>query len=340
MRSLRRNLEVQLDTPWLLTSRRTLIADELFRHMDDHRACLEEEEGLPQDLAWAEAWAAFGDLKAVAGDFLAQHRLEAYAFYAAFVALFAGLLWPLPTVLNFWITGDPAAMQAHFTWGHLGNRLLVTWEIFWLFVLVRTAHCAARGPVGRWTVIGLLFPGYVILGVLTPYLLSYVAYTAAGYQWFDPKLMAGWVGLIQANSPAWLLSDSRGIETFIVTNIIAIYLIRAYTVEGCWKGRDWPQLLIMSLLLIMGLMLFVDVAPERIQQLTLMTRNVENWAGAGLGDRVLAVGLSILKHLLLVGYFVGSLRAADALYGAVVRTQTRNRSRQAMLDGDMASELA
>lgn len=334
MRSLRRNLEVQLDTPWLLTSRRAIIADELFRHMDDHRACLEEEEGLPKDVAWAEAWAAFGDLKAVAGDFLDQHRGEAYLFYTAFIFLFAGLLWPLPSVFNYWITGESGPVTHAFTWAAMGHRLLVTWEVFWLFVLVRTAHCTARGPVGRWSVIGLLFPGYVLLGVLTPFILTEVFQSSLGapwLQWFNPDWMRGWVGLLQANAPGWILSDSRGIETFIVTNIIAIYLIRAYTIEGCWKGRDWPQLLSMSLLLIMGLMLFAEVAQDRVQYLTLVTRNVEDWAGALMFDRVLAVALSILKHLLLVGYFVGSLRAVEALYGYLVRTRIRHEERRQAL---------
>jgi|GEM_PF-3872590 len=334
MRSLRRNLEVQLDTPWLLTSRRAIIADELFRHMDDHRACLEEEEGLPKDAAWAEAWAAFGDLKAVAGDFLDQHRGEAYLFYAGFILLFAGVLWPLPGVFNYLITGESAPVTQAFTWSAFGLRLLVTWEVFWLFVLVRTAHCAARGPVGRWSVIGLLFPGYVLLGVLTPFILTYLFYSSLGapwLQWFNPQWMRGWVGLLQTNAPGWILTGGVGVESFIVTNIIAIYLIRAYTIEGCWKGRDWPQLLSMSLLLIMGLMLFADVAHTRISELTLITRNVEQWAHAGMFDRFLAVALSILKHLLLVGYFVGSLRAIEALYGYLVRTRIRLEERRQVL---------
>lgn len=330
MRTLRRNLEVQLDTPWLLTSRRMLIADELFRHMDDHRASLEQEEGLPQAAAWAEAWAAFGDLKGVAGEFLAHHRAEAYLFYAAFVALFAALLWPLPSLINCWFTGDAVSVLNQFSAPALGHRLLVTWELFWLFVLVRTAHCTARGPVGRWTVIGLLFPGYVLLGVLTPFLLTYLFYSsldAPWLQWFNPHWMRGWVGLLQANAPGWLLSTSASIESFIVLNIIAIYLVRAYAIEGCWKSRDWPQLLTMSLLLIMGLTLFFEIDVQRMQQLAAITRDVDAWTLATPLLQGQAIALSLLKHLLLIGYFVGALRATDALYGALLRIQQRQRTR-------------
>lgn len=324
MRSLRRNLEVQLDTPWLLASRRELIAEELFRHLDDHRSCLEEEEGLSKNAAWAEAWASFGDLKAVAGDFLAQHRLEAYAFYAAFVALFAGLLWPLPSLLNWWFTGNSASVLNQFTGPAFGHRLLVTWELFWLFVLVRTAHCAAQGPARRWSVIVLLFPGYLLLGVLTPFLFTYMFQSSLGapwLSWFNPDWMRGWVALLQTSAPGWILSNEAGRESFIVLNIIGIYLIRAYAIEGCWQGRDWPRLLVMSLLLILGLTLFFDTATVR--QLNEVARDVHAWTLAGTQMKSMAMGLHILKHLLLVGYFVGTLHAMDALYGWVVRWRKR-----------------
>ena len=328
MRSLRRNLEVQLDTPWLLTSRRQMIAEELFLHLNDHRDCL-EEEGLPKDVALAEAWAQFGDLKALAGEFLTQHRLEAYAFYATFVVLFAGCLWPLTTLVSYLFSGDTQPLATALTWGAFFQRLLVTAELFWLFVLVRTAHCTSTSAARRWVIIGLLFPGYLILGVLTPFLLSGMFYyssqanNAPWLHWFHPQWMKSWISLLLASplAPSWMLSTEAGRESFVVTNIIAVYLIRAYAVEGCWQGRDWPRLLVMTFLMILGLTLFFHT--KAMGELIAVTTSVGRWSHASTALQAKGFILSVLRHLLLVGYFLGGLRAYDAVWGLVMKARQR-----------------
>ncbi|HYE77049.1 MAG TPA: hypothetical protein VEI97_03600 [bacterium] len=329
MRSLRRKLEDQLDTPWLLLSRRELIAEELFIHLDDHRACL-EEDGLPKDAAASEAWAAFGDLKAIAGEFLAQHRLEAYAFYCTFIVLFAAVLWPLPSLINYWVTGDAARVGVAFEGKAFAHRLLVTWELFWLFVLVRTAHCSATNPTRRWMVIGLLFPGYLLLGLLTPFILTFLFHgslTAPWLAWFKPEWMRGWMTALQTSAPVWLPSDGNWLGHYITVNIIGLYLVRAYTVEGCWQGRDWPRLLIMTLLLCVGLTMLID--KQEVTKLVMTASNMTIWGYEQPLVQLKSSAMLFFYQLLLVGYFIGGLRAFDALWGVVLRARGKAKAAKA-----------
>ncbi|MEO7993264.1 MAG: hypothetical protein ABI743_02605 [bacterium] len=328
MRSLRRHLEVQLDTPWLLASRRDLITEELYLHIDDHLACL-QEDGVPKDVALQDAWAQFGDLKAVAGEFLSQHRLEAYAFYTTYLLIFAGILWPLPSLLHYFLTGESAGIGTIFSAGAFAGRFLVTWELFWLFVLVRTAHCTASTATRRWVVIGLLLPGYVVLGLLGPVVLTFMfqqSLSAPWLHWFNPEWMRGWIMALQIQDPSgWVLSTEAGRDSFIVLNIVGLYLIRAYAVEGCWHGRDWPRLLLMTLLLSTGLRLFFE--PGMLHDLNQATTHAEIWSHKSHGFQALSYLLQVGKQLLLVGYFIGGLKAFDALYGAVVKNWHRSRGR-------------
>lgn len=329
MRSLRRKLEDQLDTPWLLTSRRELIAEELFIHLDDHRACL-EEDGLPKDVAASEAWASFGDLKALAGEFLTQHRLEAYAFYCTYIVLFAALLWPLPNLISYWFTGDSTGVQRAFAGPAFMHRLLVTWEVFWLFVLVRTAHCTATTPTRRWAVISLLFPGYLVLGLMAPVILSFMFQTsveggAPWLSWFNPEWMRSWILVLQTGSvPSWLPSDGNWLANYIVTNIIGLYLIRAYAVEGCWQGRDWPRLLLMTLLICVGLIMFFDKGG--MTNLVKTASNMTEWGVARPMLQVASTAMLFFYQLLLVGYFIGGLRGFDALWGVVLRMRAKSKA--------------